>query len=93
MRETQLSDAAQGFRRRLGVLTRKYERLLIEYRKLLQQMDDNHLMDRLELRPYEDILSHIVGKFKFPSYEYESTNSDQIIFCTCTGTCSTIINL
>ena len=65
MRETQLSDAAQGFRRRLGVLTRKYERLLIEYRKLLQQMDDNHLMDRLELRPYEDILSHIVGKFTF----------------------------
>ena len=66
MRETQLSDAAQGFRRRLGVLTRKYERLLIEYRKLLQQMDDNHLMDRLELRPYEDILSHIVGKFTLP---------------------------
>ena len=62
-REEQLSSAAQTFKHRMHILVRKYERLLLEYRKLLQHLEDYKLLERDEIRPFEDVLARIVGTF------------------------------
>lgn len=59
-REDQLSSAAISYKNKLINLTKKHERLLVEYRKLIMQVQDRpELFEKLEAKPFEDVIAEI----------------------------------